>query len=135
MSATSKRLRKQRERLWRTNPHCYYCGNLTELPPHMQHLKNQKDHYATIEHIYSKYNPLRRTPNTTMEQRHVLACYKCNQEKARQDELAVGIEELRRRSGQHKSPKKRVLNKFKRIRWKAQCFIWNLIPKFTTNIW
>jgi hypothetical protein len=34
---------------------------------------------ATIDHLYSKYNPLRQ--ESTNDTRRVLSCYKCNHER------------------------------------------------------
>lgn len=82
----SKALTKQRRNLWLRDPHCYYCGVETifdfdrkgPVPPN----------FATIDHLRPRHHPLRREPAKNGEVRHVLACFKCNNERDTR-ELAV----------------------------------------------
>lgn len=67
-------------RLFIANPHCYYCGKLTVLDGD---LKNPLR--ATREHLFPKLHPRRTEPNTTNEQRIVLACNACNNAKCNTD--------------------------------------------------
>lgn len=90
--------RKLRIKLHEKDPMCYYCGKYTVLSTHKKHAK-EVPNLATLEHLRTRFDANRSEPNYTNERRIVLACKKCNQEKAREKELEVGIEELRRRSG------------------------------------
>lgn len=110
MSKSNQRLRLQRIRLWKEDPHCYHCGLLTELPPKKAHLKN-KPHYATIDHLYSRYDPRRYAPMVGKEKRRVLACFACNQKRSIQETAALPKEELWRRSGRYpRSENPKLLN-------------------------
>lgn len=107
--ANDKRLQRQRFRLWQQDPRCYYCRVITILPESLSlprarngGLKVYPNNLATLEHLRSRLHPKRLEPNPTYtEQRHVLACRKCNQETCRRDELLAGIDELRRKSGSY----------------------------------
>lgn len=93
--------REQRLRLWRRNPRCYYCGIYTVNINRAgnRRAKDFRDDEATLEHLHSRLNPERgQHPG---KRTHVIACRKCNLEKARQEAAALGAEELRRRSQQH----------------------------------
>lgn len=97
----SKSLIKRRNRLWIENPACYWCGIETIMPP-----KNGKGkiplNTATIDHLRSRYDPLRRTQPEPGEVRTVLACSKCNNERSRIETAAQSKEELIRRSKMHR---------------------------------
>ncbi len=91
MSPAKNRLARRRERLWKENPHCFFCGVETILP-HVAALKYNvplskitknlpKDvlnRMATIDHEFCRFEPERlqnhRRPTTR------LACFKCNSE-------------------------------------------------------
>ena len=97
----SKKSSIQRTKLWKENPHCYYCGILT-VPPELRTETQKKNHFnfsnmATLEHLYSRLNP-KRQEKYSKARRHVLACYKCNSEKALEDTNLNFIEEHRKRS-------------------------------------
>lgn len=70
----SNKFRVQREKMWRRNPHCYYCGVKTVLP-------NGKSpramNEATIDHLRPRHHPARHEP-ANGEFRRVLACWECN---------------------------------------------------------
>jgi hypothetical protein len=53
---------------------------------------------ATIEHLVSRYTPNRWKKKKKGEQRKVLACYKCNHERSRQETLCLSREEVLKRS-------------------------------------
>ena len=91
------RLRRRKLKLWNQNPHCFFCGVLTELAPANDSFFKKKDNTTTIEHLNTRYNPKRWLPGNNKE-RTVLACNKCNLERGRQEELQVPIEERRKRS-------------------------------------
>jgi hypothetical protein len=50
----------------------------------------------TIEHIYSRYNPLRRTPG--FEGRNIICCSACNQARNKDEEKRLGKEYLKQRA-------------------------------------
>lgn len=64
---------------------CYYCNVKTEYPKGEEN--DGKSNLATIDHMYSRFNPYRLTPNTKNEKRHVLSCLQCNQLRARLEEV------------------------------------------------
>jgi hypothetical protein len=57
------------------------------------------DNFATIDHLRSRLSPHRTEPNLTNEERTVLACPPCNLDRAAQEEKAIPLHELWRRSG------------------------------------
>lgn len=77
MSATSQ-FRSQRERMWRNDPRCHWCGCRTVLPPAGagSHRKNIPTNEATIDHLDSRLSPDRGKFNGCY--RRVLACLRCN---------------------------------------------------------
>lgn len=109
--------KNQRKKLYAENPYCPFCGVKMILPEDVgfvdivhgdgtltQNLKYAPDNLCTIEHLYSRFNPQRQTRNQNNERRRIICCKKCNQDRGRQEELNVGIDELRRRSreGSHR---------------------------------
>lgn len=101
-SSSSKQRRKQRQKLWNENPHCYYCGILT-VPPEIRTKEQVEkgyyfDNMATLEHLFSRLNPKRYEKHKFKTVRHVLACYKCNNDKSMEDTNINFAEEHRRRS-------------------------------------
>ncbi len=75
---------KRRLRMFTSDPHCYWCGVLTQLNI------DSRANYATVDHLYSKLHPLRGTKYKGGSDRtallHVLACAKCNQERGVADQ-------------------------------------------------
>jgi hypothetical protein len=73
----------RRLRMFRRDPHCYWCGVLTVLDA-----EGQSNH-ATVDHLYSKLHPLRASKHKSGHERdnvlHVLACHKCNQARGEAD--------------------------------------------------
>ena len=79
---------RRRRRLFQENPFCSFCDcKLRERP--------NGNNAATLEHIISRNNPLR----GKAEGKTVLACKKCNNERAAAEQRAMPIEELWRRGG------------------------------------
>lgn len=73
---------------------CFYCNKHMMLT--FQHLKQQPENLATLEHMDSKWSQERgKHPG---EQRHVLACRKCNWTRGRLEEAAQSKEVLKARS-------------------------------------
>ena len=96
--STNKRKQKRLRNLWQRNPHCAWCGCKTRLI-HQKGGALPGD-AATLDHIRSKLDPLRRAGGRIGKpwEENVLACYGCNHERGRQEYLALPIEEQRRRS-------------------------------------
>lgn len=101
----SKSLREVRERLWKKDPHCRYCGVITVLPssPLLKRGKDGKlrhypDNMATIDHLRSRLDPERQN-HYPSERRYILACWKCNNERSKKENSKLRIEELWKRSG------------------------------------
>jgi len=75
-------IRKQREKLHKeAGGNCNYCGIKTILPQ-MGKSNDSKPNLATIDHLFSNLHPYRLTPNHNNEKRHVLSCFKCNQQRS-----------------------------------------------------
>lgn len=88
------RLARRRRALFDADPHCRWCGCLTVW---WDEPGAGPDNAATIDHLRSRLNPRRGRagggPKT------VLACRSCNQLRAADEDLALPLEERRRRSG------------------------------------
>ncbi len=90
--------RSRKLRLFKRDPHCYYCGvEVREIV--VPRGKKIPDDMATVEHLYSKLDYRRHDPNDGKEERTVLACYKCNSEKGKEQDVLMTLEEKRIRSG------------------------------------
>lgn len=75
---------------------CHYCRKFMRIMKWLTDYGHQPDDLATIEHLDDRFSPDR--GKRAGERRHVLACRKCNWEKARESVASQPIEELRRRS-------------------------------------
>ena len=82
--ANTKKLRKVRRKLWEQNPHCHWCGCLTDWynPPN----GNLPPNAATIDHLLSRLNPERYYLPYYPQSLMVIACYKCNTERGAREE-------------------------------------------------
>lgn len=82
--------------LWEKNPHCHWCGELTELTncPNGQVPPNA----ATIDHLYSKLDLRRWVKRKPGEVKKVLACYACNQRRSIEETARLSKEEIFMRS-------------------------------------
>lgn len=106
----NKRLRRQKERMFNNDPHCMECGVKMWLNSKNDKFRKgdlnreQIDTMATIGHKYSKYDE-RRITEPHESKRHRLICHKCNQFEQFEDTLKQPIEELHKRSKQHKGRK------------------------------
>ena len=86
--------RKIKLRLYQSDPHCYWCGRITTLTK--GHVNGHDClSQATVDHIYSKFNPKRWVKG---HDRKVIACYECNHARAVIEESQIPVEELQRRS-------------------------------------
>lgn len=88
---STKSLAKKRERLWNEDPHCHYCGVETILKP--CHLKrewlamswDERNRLATIDHIRPRHHPDRTKPPEPGETLLVLSCWRCNNDRDKQE--------------------------------------------------
>ena len=100
---SSKRLAKQRKAMWRLNPRCYYCGVVTILRP--LHIPGQqlmpeiRYRVATLDHVRARHHPDRTKPPEPGEVLHVLACWRCNNERDQRELQMKPKEYLREQSG------------------------------------
>lgn len=107
-----RRLRERRNKLWNQDPRCRNCKVITILPEDLLGknddgtLRQMKpgfpekrllDKMATIEHIHSRFNPLRGTLNGAVETT-TLFCRKCNHLSNIKELKCIPLEELHRRS-------------------------------------
>ena len=99
----TRRLRERLRKLWDENPHCHWCNRATILclvPPgaYCRPFHNR----ATIDHLNSRLSENRGKEEGTQT---VLSCWKCNNERSKEEQSKLPIEELRRRSKGHESKK------------------------------
>lgn len=97
-------MKKRREILWKRQAGlCHYCS----VPMvhwddrDMNHEKQnaeQRKLWATLEHLRDRLHPLRNDGNPNFEARWVIACWKCNHDRGRENLIALPIEERRQRS-------------------------------------
>lgn len=104
MAHTSKsRGRRQAARLkklWEADPKCHWCGKPTVLilvPPGVA-IGGRVFNAATIDHLRSRLDPNRQEPNSGVDIRTVLACWRCNQQRNDFEQASISVEELRRRA-------------------------------------
>lgn len=82
-------------KLWIKDPHCVYCGVETILPDDCNEKgKPAPPNMATIDHKYSKLNPLR----NVVKQEYLLCCNLCNNYRGQIEQDKLSIDELRMRS-------------------------------------
>lgn len=76
-SSKRQRVLRVRQRLFRANPHCFWCGRKVNIGA-----SHSQPEGATVDHLYSRLHPERESrhsqQNTVL---HVLACYACNHER------------------------------------------------------
>jgi len=75
---------------------CHWCNVQCMLPKKGKNTPHPPPNFATLDHLYSKLNPLRNNAN---KNEVVMACYKCNHTRGKLDCMEVFKEEHRRRSG------------------------------------
>lgn len=67
-----------RLRLFRADPHCFWCGKLTFVDVEINHSR-----LATVDHLYSRLHPEREIKHRQQKGvLHVLACRSCNHRRA-----------------------------------------------------
>lgn len=87
-----KSLTKQRKRFWHQDPRCHWCGIETILTT-TAHIKGtiapeDRDRIATIDHLHPRHHPDRLKPND-LTIRHVLSCWKCNNDRDTRERAAL----------------------------------------------
>jgi hypothetical protein len=82
-----------RKRLWEKDPHCCWCGRLTQLIT-PKHGEPTPPDMATIEHLYSKLDEQRKSRGMKL-----LACYECNHNRGNSQVETLAKEEQHKRSG------------------------------------
>lgn len=98
--STNGRLKRRRKRLFHEQGgKCYWCRCQMVLPKGF--IKYPPPNQATIDHLDDRFSELRGTLGG--QERTVVACRKCNNKRGRESEMQAPIEELRRRSKNHKS--------------------------------
>ena len=93
---SASRLTRRLRRLWEDNPRCFWCDTITVWYANGKG-RSPKDS-ATIDHLRSRYNESRQEPNPLAHARTVLACWKCNNVRNKEEQARVPIEELWRRA-------------------------------------
>lgn len=86
----SKNYYNKRRAMFTKNKLCVFCGVEMILPEDVPFHKTKKGwgkrqppNMCTIEHLYSRLNPLRGQPELTEGARVIICCRKCNVERAR----------------------------------------------------
>lgn len=106
---SKNRLSRRREMLWkRCKGKCYYCKVKTTLPKDLATLHGlsvddmcrllKKEQYycmATIDHLIPRYDARRLSKNRG-EERTVLCCWKCNNDRARREYESLPQETIKR---------------------------------------
>lgn len=78
------------------HPFCHWCGvEVVEVEAHTLPTK-PPDNAATIDHVYSRLHPHRQAQRLG---KWVLACWRCNQQRAIEEVKSLPIETLRARCG------------------------------------
>jgi hypothetical protein len=94
---------RRREQLGRRQKNkCFWCQcTMVPIPPD-NHIAGAPNRFPpamiTLDHIYHKGDPRRRTEPKYGEQRYVAACFDCNERRGREHEAAMGRAELQRRA-------------------------------------
>ena len=83
---------RRRNKLWERDPHCRFCGVETVLPENVPE-GPIPDNMATIEHLDSRNNPDR--GKFCGQERTTLACFKCNNDRNKEEVKKIPIEKRR----------------------------------------
>lgn len=100
MSESVAHRHQQRALMWRLQGgRCWWCNRMTVLPRArgQTHRKVFPDNEATIEHLDSRLSPER--GRHSGRYRRVMACRRCNNERARKEAATVAIQTIWQRSG------------------------------------
>lgn len=99
------RNKERRDKLFKKHPYCHWCSRPLVDPRnyqwktpsgHNRLIKNPPDNLATLDHLDSRFSQERgKHPGKV---RTVLACQKCNLQRAADEARRLGAEALRRRT-------------------------------------
>ena len=91
--------KKRKEQLYKQSPYCHWCGKKTIIYARRSGGSIPYD-AATLDHLYSRYDPRRGNlpPHT---ESIVLSCYKCNNDRAREENKSLPIEKQWELSGRY----------------------------------
>lgn len=82
-------LRDLRIRLMEQHPFCYWCKQQVYEHPDTKRNLNKGERYpdnmATIDHLYSRFNPEKRYQVYKDHEDKVLACYACNTKRSEEE--------------------------------------------------
>ena len=81
MARDNNYFRYRRQKLLREHPYCCWCNRLVYEKP--AHVKKFLPHYATIEHLTSKYN--KRVDPEFKKKTLALACWECNNKRGSEE--------------------------------------------------
>lgn len=118
---TNKRQHRRRDRLFRQNPFCHWCGVLLSHPQEygtwdkhgIFRLKRPAYHMMTLDHLDSRLNPNRGSfYGVPGKPRTVLACKECNEYRSRLEEAAIPVQELHRRAANSGSGRMAYYSKY-----------------------
>jgi hypothetical protein len=94
--SSTERFKRQRRKMFEKHPFCYWCGCQLQLIERSG--GKCPANAATIDHIYSRLHP-NRTTICHNETRRVLACYKCNNNRSREETKLTYLDRQRENSG------------------------------------
>lgn len=83
--------RRRVECWWQQAGLCWWCREETVLLK-MKPFARLPANTATLEHLYSRWHPLRQTKPAPGERRVVMACHRCNNDRGRHEQLSRPIE-------------------------------------------
>jgi len=90
--SSTERFRRKRNKLFKNDPNCYWCGKLTvNRDRKLEESSSTKDNDATVDHLYSKFQPERYRDG--YKGIVVLACGKCNHERGIEEEKLFFLKE------------------------------------------
>lgn len=95
---SSKSLSARRANLMKKHPFCYWCDRKL-IYFLMGDREKTPDDFATIDHINSR---LMHPNGRPLIGRQVLSCPGCNQDRNKEEQKSLGLDELRRRAGNYR---------------------------------
>jgi len=110
-SVLRQRLKRKRTRMFNKNPYCPFCevkmilpeeiGYITNPCTGRKNLKSNPSNLCTIEHLISRIHPEGLTDERHKYGKIIICCMKCNNDRNKEMEKSLPIEELHRRSQRH----------------------------------
>lgn len=113
---SNREIKERRQKLIAKGLGCHWCGR--PVKEYENKGSNPPDDQATIDHLFDKYNPHRKTPNHNQERRWVLSCYRCNNDrnKLRQQQLPKELLTSLKEMGVQRTRDKKA----NRVRWQLR---------------